>query len=263
MTTPGAFDIARDRWGRPLIPPPGGGKPIPYTRVSTLAKALDETSALSKWMCRRVAEGMGTRPDLVALAAARRGDEKELGRVAEAAMDAAKSDAAANTGTALHTFAEQVDEGHIDITDVPEPHRADIAAYRGALESAGIVVAACEKFVICEELTAAGTFDRLLALPDGRLVIGDIKTSRNPKTDYLALPTAIQVAVYARGALFDPATGARTPLPADKAEGILIHVPQGSGTATLHRLDLATGWIAANLAWDVRSTRKLKPVKPF
>ena len=34
-------DIKRDRWDRPLITPVDGGTPIPYTRVSTLAKVPD------------------------------------------------------------------------------------------------------------------------------------------------------------------------------------------------------------------------------
>lgn len=41
--------IQRDRWGRPLITPPDGGKPKPYTRASTLAKALDDNQGLIDW----------------------------------------------------------------------------------------------------------------------------------------------------------------------------------------------------------------------
>ena len=52
------LEIPRDRWGRPLITPVGGGKPEPYTRVSTLAKTLDDKTALSKWMCRQTAIGL-------------------------------------------------------------------------------------------------------------------------------------------------------------------------------------------------------------
>ena len=59
------MELPRDRWGRPLIEPPDGGKAKPYTRVSTLAKTLDDKTALSKWLCRQTAIGLAQRPDLV------------------------------------------------------------------------------------------------------------------------------------------------------------------------------------------------------
>lgn len=34
--------VRRDRWGRYLVVPPDGGKPVGYTRATTVAKALDE-----------------------------------------------------------------------------------------------------------------------------------------------------------------------------------------------------------------------------
>ena len=42
-------EIPRDRWDRPLIIPPNGEQPVAYTRVSTLAKALDDLSQLMAW----------------------------------------------------------------------------------------------------------------------------------------------------------------------------------------------------------------------
>ena len=69
-------DVPRDRWGRPLIVPVDGGKPIGSTRVSTLAKALDDKSALTKWKQRQVVVGMASRPDLAAVAAACKGDDR-------------------------------------------------------------------------------------------------------------------------------------------------------------------------------------------
>src|SRR5689334_3084695 len=59
------IDIPRDRWGRPLIIPPEGGQPVPYTRVSTMAKALDDQSGLMLWKQRKTAVGLLRRPDLL------------------------------------------------------------------------------------------------------------------------------------------------------------------------------------------------------
>jgi len=111
--------IIRDRWGRPLIEPIGGGKAIPYTRVSTLAKALDDKTGLTKWMQRMVLEGVSSRPDLAALASAAKGDAKQLGKIVELAMAAAESDRAANLGTAIHSFTERIDAGDRLYSDAP------------------------------------------------------------------------------------------------------------------------------------------------
>ena len=46
------------------ITPPGGGEPIAYTRVSTMAKALDDLNNLMAWKNRKVIEGVLRRPDL-------------------------------------------------------------------------------------------------------------------------------------------------------------------------------------------------------
>ena len=99
-------EIPRDRWGRPLIVPPDGGKPVPYVRWSTLSKALDDKTALTKWKCRQVAIGLGARPDLVAVAQSVKGDDRKLDEVVETAMTAAEAERAANIGTALHALSE-------------------------------------------------------------------------------------------------------------------------------------------------------------
>ena len=120
MTTtfaaPAAAEPKRDRWGRPLIPPADGGKSIPYTRVSTLAKELDNKEGLMLWKQRMVALGIGKRPDLAEMAAVTAPDDKgKLSEIVKAAMAAAESDKAANTGTVLHALTEQFDKGTLPI----------------------------------------------------------------------------------------------------------------------------------------------------
>ena len=58
-----ATEPKRDRWGRPLIVPPDGGKAVPYTRCTTIADTLDERRALEAWMQRQVAVGLAMRPE--------------------------------------------------------------------------------------------------------------------------------------------------------------------------------------------------------
>ena len=61
---PAADDIRRDQWGRYLIVPPGGGEPIGHTRVTTVAKALDDGGGLAPWKATMNAIGMMLRPGL-------------------------------------------------------------------------------------------------------------------------------------------------------------------------------------------------------
>lgn len=256
ITVSEELNIPRDRWRRPLIYPHAGAKKATaYTRVSTLAKALDDTTALMEWKCRQVALGLDARKDLRAMVPTARGDRQELNTIVKAALQAAESDAAANIGTALHSFAQHVDEGGA-LDQVPPDYQPHIAAYQATMRAHGITTVACEKFVVNDDIEAAGTFDRLLVMPDGRFVIGDIKTGSAAPT--YALATAIQVAVYARGQLYKP-DGTRIPLPpVDLTKGVLIHMPQDNPICELHELDLAEGWLAALVAYDVRRLRKAK-----
>src|SRR5690606_39704891 len=111
--------IPRDRYGRPLIVPEGGGTPVPYVRATTLAKTLDDTFNLQQWAKRQVIVGAGVRPDLGVAAAvagpqAAAGDryaKKELDKLADAAMEVAGASTKRNMGTVLHSLSERVDRG--------------------------------------------------------------------------------------------------------------------------------------------------------
>ena len=251
--------LSRDRFGRPLIVPVDGGKPRPYTRVSTLAKTLDDTFALTKWVARMTAKGIAGRDDLRHLVAST-DDKRSLDDACKAAQEFAGAGAKANLGTALHSFAEAVDTGK-PMDAVPGEYRAHIQAYLDATKAAGLKSIACEQFVVNDDLEAAGTFDRLyLRSPEGKLRVGDLKTGGNPK--FYALATAIQVATYARGSFYDVASGERKPLPVDRSIGYLVHVPQDRPEATVYELDLEAGWLYANLAYDVRQARNAKVLGP-
>jgi len=256
--------VARDRWGRPLIVPPGGGKPVPYTRVSTLAKALDDKTALTQWKCRQTAIGMAARPDLVSMAAAKGDDKRALNEVVESALAAAQSDKAANIGTALHSFTEKVDAGQdVDRIVAPaDPMRADLIAYRDA--TAGLRVEAAELFVVIDELQAAGSFDRLVTLPTPEgLVVADIKTGQH-EPDYPHGVTQ-QIAMYARGTLYKDheRIAPLADLGVNQSVGLMIHLPAGQARCDLYLLDLDHGWALAQAAVAVRQAYKAKPLSPY
>jgi len=260
--------IKRDRYGRPLVVPRGGKKPVPYTRATTVAGSLDDTFNLSRWQQRMVAIGLTDRPDLVLAVAAHRDDRDQLNDIATQALDAAKAGAAATTGTALHALTEQMDRG-LELRSVPAAYQADLDAYRDA--TAGVLEpVVIEQFCVCDELEIGGTPDRVSKLlTDLEVVVGDVHVdtiragehvivdTKSGQIDYGQLKIAAQLGIYAHSEAYDVATGARTPLPAvSQRWGVVVHLPAGKGTARLVPVDVAAGWEAAQLACEVRRWRK-------
>lgn len=262
----------RDRFGRYLLPTPGSPAPDrrPWTRATTLAHTLDDTTALTKWKRRMVLQGAAADPTLLAtvpqLAAALDTTNPDEAKAVKAALDdicdTAADLAGANTGsgwgTALHTITEYADAGRLDDIFIPIDLAADLATYTETLDRNRISrpVEHIERIVVNTTVQTAGTYDRLLRLPDGRLVVGDLK-SQQYIFDWLAI--AIQLAQYAHAdAIFNPDTGALEAMPTDLdlTRGIVIHLPVRSGQCTLYEVDLTQGWQAALLAHQVREARR-------
>lgn len=250
----------RDRWGRYLI----GGKP--YTRVTTFAASIDDRWNLEQWKCRMVVTGAISRADLFAQAAANIDDKQKLNRICDDLIEAAKGNAGANLGTALHAFTEQIDLGLTPT--VPAPWDADLAAYTTALQVNGIHInpAFVERIVVHHGLGIAGTFDRLPTVDGWALpVIADLKTGNLDHASAFGA-IAVQLACYANAdELYDPATDTTSPMPEiDKQRALVIHLPAGRATCTLYIVDIAAGWEAAQLCGAVREWRKRKDLSaPF
>lgn len=249
----GATQPKRDRYGRPLIVPPGGGKAVAYIRATTVAETLDDRYNLELWKIRTTAKGFVARPDLFASVAAAGDDKKKLDALCSDAMEAAKASAGANMGTALHAFTEKVDRGE---PVPPGPWDADVEAYRAAL--AGVPMLAIERFVVLDKPKVGGTPDRIVEW-EGRPTIGDVKTGADLAWAWQAI--AVQLAIYANAdAFYDFATDAREPFPADidKQRALVFHLPAGVGKCTIYEVDITAGWEAAQQALWVREWRKRK-----
>jgi hypothetical protein len=258
-----AAEVKRDRWGRPLIVPPEGGDPVAYTRVSTLAKALDDLNQLMAWKARKTAEGLVRRPDLLTRVAGAiaNGDpdndwptKRALNDVVGEATEAAGASRGSSAGTGFHALTEAIDRGTEPLY-VPPADAPRLDAYRTA--TAGYESLDIECFVVNDEVRAAGTFDRLFRCPDGRVRVADLKSGKS-EADY-PLATTMQIAIYARGVRYDVPTGGRKPLheDLDLTTGLLIHLPPKGG-CVLYDLNLTVGWEAAQLAASVREVRALK-----
>jgi hypothetical protein len=247
-----APEIPRDRWGRPLVVPPGGGKRTAYTRCTTFIDCLDDRWALEQWKQRMTAIGIADRPDLLLAVSAHRDDKKQLNGICDQAIEAAKATAAATTGTALHALSELVDRGQ-DLPVLPDAARADLDAYKTAMEPFEVID--IEQFVVHDGLKVGGTFDRLVRW-NGVTMIADLKTGSS--IDYSLGKLAMQLAVYSRGQRYDIDTGQRTPLDAHQGTGIVIHLPAGQARCDVRFVDLNAGWEGVQLAAQVREWRKRK-----
>jgi hypothetical protein len=265
-------EMPRDRYGRPLVLPPDGGKPRPYTRASTLGGTLEDQTNLGEWKKRVVAYGLARRRDLILAAASIATwdgptDKRALADIAEQAMQHAEAGAAAMIGTALHALTERIDRGE-PIPDVGEDRHA-LNAYTDLMRN--FTVHAIEAFGVCDEHEVAGTFDRLLSpktemtAPDGRVIgpddaiVGDIKTAAT--NAFFGIKFAVQLAEYSHSVPYHPERG-RGEWPTGRGPsqdwGLIIHVPSGGNTADLYWVDLRAGRQLSDLAVTVREWRKRK-----
>jgi hypothetical protein len=256
----GFVETRRDRWGRYLVVPPEGGKPVGYTRATTVAKTLDDTSSLMSWAERMTAIGLARRPDILAQITDAEHDKKALNRLCEQAKEAGGATIRRDLGTALHSILER-SWTDPDYTP-PAAHIDDVTAVHATIEQAGyrIVEGMNERIVVNDEHRIAGTFDLMLEHHTGRRLIADIKTGST--VAYSGLSFATQLTIYAnadnlytQGAAADGSEDVREPLPElDTSHAIIIHVEPGSGKCTLHRLTLDPTIL--NLAIAVRTIRK-------
>lgn len=246
-----------DQWGRYKL----DGEA--YTRVTTVAKALDATFLLDRWHERQVLNGMRLPALQYQLAALAEDDRDGLNKLAtEAKARAGASDRAA-IGTAIHRVGERVDTGQLPLERVPALVKADITAMLAVRNRAGLAPLHgwVEAVVANPELGVAGTIDRLMAIATEELValiyevlaielavganvVVDLKTSRVLDWSYDAF--AMQTGLYARCThLWDRSTDRLLKL--TKADGspfieprvaFILWVPAGEGTAQLHAVRL-------------------------
>lgn len=255
----------RDRWGRYLI------HKVPHTRATTFAKAASSTFTLNQWQQRMTIAGLVMRPDLVALAHGLdvKRDRSQLNSIAEQAKEAAGQKVAANLGTAYHAFSERLDAGLITLADVPEQYRPRLAQFQETVRGAGLTTrtewiersTAVRADQVSAALPVAGTLDRIYRLPNGELVIGDLKTGADLSYGWGEI--AVQLALYAHGVntfgLFDWRTktwdttlGLGSPDIKVRTDfAIVVHLPAGGDGCTLHKVDLVKGWQRARVCGEV------------
>jgi PD-(D/E)XK nuclease superfamily len=251
-------DAKRDRWGRYLIIQ-GGGPAKPYTRATTVASAPSDGFGITKWKLRTLAVGLATRDDIYArIAATDPTDKKVLNALCEDALEAGRSSAGANYGTALHEAVARLNRG--EQVTMPAPWQQDLDAYTQTITDSQITVLPryVEQICVLDDMQIAGTFDLIVKLPDGTLAVADLKTGQS--LEYSWHEIAIQLALYAHASdIYNPENGFREPMPDVRTDlALVIHLPAGQNSCALHTVDIAQGWDAAQLAVAVREWRARK-----
>ncbi len=260
------FDAAnaRGRWGRPKVVAPDGTT-AEYERPSTLAGKLDDKSGLIRWAGGMTLLGAAEDPTLITQALELDDSAADYKRQLYELGHIAKEKATANTGSdwgsLIHQITATIDRGETLDWPMPEECAAPVATYHAELARMGLTVEPewVEFCVVNDSAKLAGTVDRLYRLSDGRLILGDIKTSKTPSH----LSWATQLAIYAGAtAIYDPATGERSPLPEGWSTDFAV-VPwvryaarDGEDTCGILEVPLGPATDAMLLALEVEEARK-------
>ena len=259
----------RDGWGRYLILPPDSTKPVGYTRVTTIAKALDDGGGLLPWKATATVVGALRRPGLLARWQQLMADQPDPWYGSPASKDAAKklveecaaaggSSDRAEIGTALHAFIERRLLGLPDAA-LQANMQADVDAFTATTAAAGIVFDKryIESIVVLDGPRVAGTADQLCVyLPGVGNVVSDLKTGADLKYSWQSI--AVQLAAYAHADnIYHPLEQRREPMPQVSQEvAMVIHLPAGEARCELHLIDIAAGWEAFQMSLATREWRK-------
>lgn len=255
--------VKRDQYGRYLLPDPDTGVEKPWTRATTLAKSASDTFLLDRWGLRMALKGLMSRPDLQALVTATPlEDKKKLNALGEDCKNAMAIQARANLGTALHKFTEDANRARSTgkkMPPIPAPWRYDVDAYVAKLDAAGMRILPdyLERITVAPEVDAAGTFDNVIQLPSGELVIADLKTGEDLSYGWSEI--AIQMAIYSRGrGVWNKETQQWEPMPkVSQTKAVIFHLPYGEKRCDLYWVDIKRGWRGALLCKQVRDWRAL------
>lgn len=248
-----------------------------YTRVSTILNNIDDQGGIPIWRQRKAMEGFVARDDLWAKASAAviAGNARELDAVVAEAIEQGRASEGANIGTSIHSFFEEVvRQGDEALAAIPQPWGAHVRAVFDALGAAGISVLECERILFIPELDdVVGTMDHRLLLPDGRQVVGDLKTGNlaylfKPKLSAQLASYAHATRVYVGGEpefdgygryrLPDPSTKSWADIePIDQEVGLVTHLDKDSGAVQLRYVDLVKGWEFARIARQIYDLKKV------
>ena len=276
------METRRDSYGRYLVLPPTGNKPLGYTRATTVTKTLDDGGGLLPWKATATMVGALRRPGLMARWQALMtqqpdpwygsADSKTAAKkLVEECANAGGSTDRADLGTALHAIIEQQLLGVAGTPLLQPGTQADIDAFTAATAGIQFDRSFIEAMVVLDGHRVAGTSDQLrTTVPGIGDVVSDLKTGADLRYSWQSI--AMQLAiyahadnVYAQGEAADGSQDMRLPMPKVSQDvGLVIHLPAGESRCELHLIDIAAGWEAFERAMWVRSWRTRKDLtRPY
>lgn len=203
--------------------------------------------------------------------------KKAMNELADDLFEVGGGREAATKGTDIHNLCDihdrdgmQAIDAMLEAGEITPTDHADVAAYAAAVRAMGLKVVFAEQTVVDHENQIAGRLDRVYLgkLPEvrdpktdqviypgdtrARRYVGDIKTGR---VDLGAGKIAQQIRKYAESEAYDLETQESSSHGANRSYGLLIHVPAGTGTATVHLVDLNVGAAGNKIVAEVRSFR--------
>lgn len=248
----------------------------PTARVRELAHVRDVAIAKARKADRKGKLGIG---DLARLVDRAWADFKtSMNELTDELFEIGGGRERATKGTNIHALTEIHDEKGIDavgelLTDgkITPADMADVEAYREAMLKLGAKIVERERVVVNDDLKVAGRLDivamvKLPAIHDpktgevirpaesrARRRVIDLKTGST--LEYGKGKLAQQIEMYAGSKGYDLETHEREDLKLDRTLGLVIHLPAGSGKATVHIVDLVAGRKGNRLAGEVRAWR--------
>jgi hypothetical protein len=159
---------------------------------------------------------------------------------------------AAVRGTDVHTFAERLSRG--EEVDVPDRLAGYVSACVDFLDDWQLQPTLTERPCASRRWNHAGTFDFIGHVKDGRLLIGDWKTT----VSGIWPETCLQLAAYRYSEFYVTPNGDEAPMPVvDGAIG--VHLRDDGGYSVYEmRADEATYKAFLHVAWVARTASEMK-----
>ena len=238
--------------------PDGKGHKL-YTRVSNVAKLLDDNYLITQSDRRKVALGVARTPSIAAAINADHDNNTIIDRLCEQAITVAGGTEKRDLGTALHRLIERHDrhEHHHDgeWRDHIDAYDTALAAHKLTIDRAWI-----EVVLVNEPYGIAGRADRLLRDLEGQLVVADLKTGGYRSW----LAWAMQFSIYATSThWWDPVKDRLVPIDPGlirQDHSLAIHLPaqETPPHCQIHALSIPLGLDAVLMALEVRRMRANK-----
>jgi hypothetical protein len=282
-------DVQFDGYGRYKLPSPTTGKLTSYTRATTLAKTISDSSGLESWKIREKVNAVLRAAELTrqmvgghstsdwtdtdyGLYAAHlqlekafeAGNSRDINTAIDFIHDLGGGADAREVGTAVHDWLDALDSGRVLFHQLPDFVQPYAQNYLRVLADNGLVaVPEYSERVVINTLgseSVAGRIDRIYRVVDtGELILGDLKTSKLSSLELAKVDYAIQFAIYGYAELMLGTDGLTwEPMPEINQDYCVVaHLPSDQPErASIVPFDLTAGRVGLLAAIEVREQRK-------